>query len=265
MRVCTIASGSSGNCIYVGSDDTHVLVDAGISGKKIEQGLNEIGLTGNDIDALLVTHEHSDHIKSLGVLARKYGMPIYTSEKTFKEATNQTKTGKIPDGIFHSVSADETFSVGDIEVHPFSTSHDAIDPLGFRFENNGNSFAIATDLGCYNDYILEHLKNLDAILLESNHDVRMLEVGPYPFYLKRRILSDKGHLSNEAAGHLLNSVLNDNMKKIILGHLSKENNYPDLAYQTVCSEITFGDCPYKASDFNIEIANRDNPGKILEL
>lgn len=264
MRVCTIASGSSGNCIYVGTDQTHLLIDAGVSGKKIEQGLNEIGLTGKDVDALLVTHEHQDHIKSLGVLSRRLGMPIYTSEKTYAAAAKDSRMGKIPEGLLHPVQADRQFTVGDIQVKAFSTSHDAVDPLGFRMESNGKSFAVATDLGCYNDYIIRHLQNLDVLLLESNHDVHMLEVGVYPYYLKQRILSDKGHLSNESAGQLLGNVLHDNMRNILLGHLSKENNYPALAYETVCSEITFGECPYKAGDFRIDIAKRDQAGELIE-
>lgn len=264
MRVCTIASGSSGNCIYVGSNNTHLLIDAGISGKRIEKGLNEIGLTGNDIDALLITHEHSDHVKSLGVISRRFGIPVYTSEKTFNEAKKDAKLGKLPEGIFNGITPDEDFSIGDINIHSFATSHDAVDPMGFRFENDDHTFAIATDLGCYNDYIVEQLKDLDNILIESNHDVHMLEAGYYPYYLKQRILSDKGHLSNETAGRLLTDILHDKMNNIILGHLSKENNYPALAYETVCSEITMGKCPYKAGDFKIEIADRNEAGRLIE-
>ncbi len=264
MRVCSIASGSSGNCIYVGTDSTHLLVDAGISGKKIEQGLNKIGLTGGDIDALLITHEHADHIKSLGVLARKLGMPIVTAKKTYEAATQDSKTGKMPEGLLREIKADREFVIGNIKIRPFSTSHDAAEPFGYRFDADGKSFAVATDLGCYDDYIVDQLKNLDTLLLESNHDVNMLEVGAYPYYLKKRILSDRGHLSNESAGKLLNAVLHDNMKSIILGHLSRENNYPALAYETVCSEITFGEGPYKAGDFNIEVAKREEPGELLE-
>lgn len=264
MRVCTIASGSSGNCIYVGSDNTHILIDAGISGKKIEKGLNDIGLKGEDIAALLITHEHSDHIKSLGVISRRFGIPVYTSEKTFEAARNDPKMGKLPEGIFNKITHDGDFTVGDINIHPFSTSHDAVDPMGFRFENKDKTFAIATDLGCYNDYVIKQLKQLDNILIEANHDVHMLEAGYYPYYLKKRILSDKGHLSNESAGRLLSDILHDNMKNIILGHLSKDNNYPALAYETVCSEITMGDCPYKAGDFRIEIADRNEAGRLIE-
>ncbi len=264
MRICTIASGSSGNCIYVGTDHTHLLIDAGISGKRIETGLAEAGLSGKDIDAVLVTHEHADHIRGLGVLSRKLGKPVYTTEKTWKAASADSRIGKLPEGLFQKICPDEAFTVGDVRIRAFSTSHDAADPVGFRLEADRKSFAVATDLGYYNDYTVRQLQKLDVLLIESNHDVRMLEAGSYPYYLKRRILSDKGHLSNESAGHLLNEVLHDGMRHIILGHLSKENNYPALAYETVCSEITFGACPYKAGDFHIEIASREEPGTLIE-
>lgn len=264
MRVCTIASGSSGNCVYVGSENTHLLIDAGLSGKRIEQGLNDLGLCGRDIDAVLVTHEHTDHIQGLGVISRRLGLPIYTAEKTFSAIVKSGKAGKIPEGLFNKISSDEMFSIGDIDILSFSTSHDAADPLGFRLENGGHSFAVATDLGCYNDYIVRNLENLDGVLIESNHDVRMLEAGTYPYYLKQRILSDRGHLSNEEAGHLLECILHDGLKNIILGHLSRENNYPALALQTVCAEINMGDTPYSAGDFRIDIAKRDMPGAVIE-
>lgn len=265
MRVCTIGSGSSGNCVYVGSDETHLLIDAGLSGKKIESGLNELGLTGRDIDAVLVTHEHIDHISGLGVIARRLGLPIYTAQKTYDVIERGGRVGKIPEGLFNEIASDEIFSIGDIEIHSFSTSHDAADPLGFRFEIGGKSFAVATDLGCYNDYIVRHLMNLDAVLVEANHDVHMLEAGAYPYPLKQRILGDKGHLSNDDAGRLLECILHDNLKNIVLGHLSKENNYPALAFQTVCNEITYGETPYKAGDFCIDVAKRDIPGNLIEL
>ena len=233
MRFCSIASGSSGNCIYVGSDNTHVLVDIGISGKKMETGLNSLELTGRDLDGILITHEHSDHIKGLGVISRKYGIPIYATAGTVDAMIN------------------------DLKVNPFTIPHDAAQPVGYRLEHEGHSVGIATDLGKYNDYIIENLQGLDALLLEANHDIRMLQVGKYPYYLKQRILGDRGHLSNENAGRLLCRLLHDNLKAIFLGHLSRENNYEELAYETVCSEVTLGDNPYKSKDFRIQVAKRD--------
>lgn len=256
MRICSIASGSSGNCIYVGSDNTHLLVDVGISGKRVEQGLNSLELTGKDIDGILITHEHSDHIKGLGVIARKHQIPIYATGGTV-DALSRMNLGKMPEGIFHEIYEDEPFEIKDLTVNPFMIPHDAAQPVGYRVECGEHSVGIATDLGKYNEYIISNLQNLDALLLEANHDIRMLQVGKYPYYLKQRILGDRGHLSNENAGRLLCRLLHDNMKAIFLGHLSRENNYEELAYETVCSEVTLGDNPYKSRDFKIQVAKRD--------
>lgn len=261
MKFCSITSGSSGNCIYVGSGETSVLVDAGISGKRIEEGLNTIDQTTKDIDGILVTHEHSDHIKGLGVLARRYGMPIYATKGTIEALKKMPNIGKIPEELFHVIKADEPFTVNDLTCEPFTISHDAAEPCGFRISHNGRSAAVATDTGCYDDYLIDHLKDLDVLLLEANHDIHMLEAGPYPYYLKRRIMSDHGHLSNDDAGELLGKVLNDHIKQVFLGHLSHENNYEKLAYETVSTDITMGDNPYNAKDFHISIAHR---GRVSE-
>jgi phosphoribosyl 1,2-cyclic phosphodiesterase len=257
MKFCSISSGSSGNCIFAGTSGTSVLVDVGISGIRVERGLNEIDMTTRDVDAILVTHEHADHIKGLGVLARRYGIPIYSTEGTIRAIKDNTSVGKIPEGLIHVIRADQEFLIGDITVRPFEISHDAAEPVGFRMEHDGKSAAIATDLGCYDDYTVKYLTGLDVLLLESNHDVHMLEVGRYPYYLKRRILSEHGHLSNETAGQLLGTLLHDDVKHVFLGHLSQENNYEALAYETVCQEVTMGDNPYSSGDFNITIAHRD--------
>lgn len=264
MRICSIASGSSGNCIYVGSDDTHLLIDCGISGKRIEKGLNALGLSPKDIDAVLVTHEHADHINGLGVISRRYELPVYTTEATFKAAAGSKCVGEISGELLNAITPDRDFAVGDLKIHPFSTSHDAADPVGFRVSCGKSSMAVATDMGTFDEYTIRQLLGLDVLFLEANHDVNMLEVGRYPYPLKQRILSDKGHLSNEAAGHLLNEVLHDEVKHVFLGHLSAENNYPALAFETVCCEITRADTPYKAGDFDISVAKRDEPGMLFE-
>ena len=202
MRLCPIASGSSGNSIYVGtsiyigSDNTHILVDTGISKKRIEEGLNGLELAGHDIDAILITHEHSDHIQGLGVFCRKYQVPIYGTEKTLMEIQKCSSLGYIDPTLFHAVVADKEFAIGEIMVNPMRISHDAVDPVAYTFTDGKHRMAVATDMGKYDDYTITRLKGMDAILLESNHDVRMLQVGPYPYHLKQRILGDKGHLSN---------------------------------------------------------------------
>lgn len=258
MELCSIASGSSGNCICVGSDNCHVLIDAGISGKRIEQGLNSIDLKTSDMQGILITHEHIDHISGVGVLARKYGIPMYATEGTIDAVLNTKSVGKIDESLFQCITPGVDFVIGDLTIEPIHISHDAADPVAYKVKQEGKSAAVMTDLGTYDDNIVEKLKNLDVLLLEANHDVRMLQAGSYPYQLKRRILGDRGHLSNELSGQLLSELLHDDFKAIFLGHLSKENNYPELAYETVRLEVTLGDNPYKGEDFPIYVAKRDS-------
>lgn len=265
MRFVSIASGSSGNCIYAGTENTHVLIDAGISAKRIEKGLFELGLKPQELSGICITHEHSDHIKGLGVLARKYEIPIYGTEGTLREIRKAKSLGEYPTELLTPLLPDVKLSIGDMELMPFHIDHDAADPVAYRIQSGNKSIAVATDLGHYNQYTIDHLLDLDAVLLESNHDKRMLETGPYPYYLKRRIMGDFGHLSNENAGRLLGCILNDKMKHILLGHLSKENNLPELAYETVRLEVDMGDCPYQSSDFYMAVAGRDEMSEILTV
>ena len=265
MRLCSIASGSSGNCIYVGSDHTHLMVDAGISGKRIEQGLNSLELSAKDMDGILITHEHVDHVKGLGVMARKYALPIYATKGTLDEIRRMGSLGVIPDELYREIHPDEPFAVGDLTVKPIHISHDAADPVAYRVEGEGKSAGIVTDLGKYDDYIVDKIQGLDVLLLEANHDIHMLDVGSYPYPLKRRILGDRGHLSNELSGKLLCRVLHDRMKAVFLGHLSKENNYEELAYETVRLEINLGDTKYQSDDFRIEVAKREQRSSVAEF
>ena len=265
MRFVSIASGSSGNCIYAGTDNTHVLIDAGISAKRIEKGLFELGVKPSELSAICITHEHSDHIKGLGVLARKYEIPIYATEGTIREIKMAKNLGDYDEELLKPLRPDAWLTIGDLEVLPFHIDHDAADPVAYRIQSGNKSVAVATDLGHFNQYTIDHLLDLDAVLLESNHDIRMLETGPYPYYLKRRILGDFGHLSNENAGRLLNCILTDRMKHVLLGHLSKENNLPELAFETVRLEVDMGECPYCASDFRMIVASRDEMSEIVTI
>jgi len=242
-----------------------VLIDAGISGKRVEAGLAQIGLTGHDIDGILVTHEHSDHISGLGVLCRRYHTPIYATRRTLGALMQTGSLGKIDPSLLVEVEADESFTIKDLTVNPMHISHDAADPVAYRFSYGKKRAAICTDLGVYNEYTVECLKGMDVLLLEANHDVNMLQVGSYPYPLKQRILGKRGHLSNENAGRLLGRVLHDDLKKVVLGHLSKENNLPELAYETVRLEIELADNPYHAQDFCIEVARRSDVSEIIEF
>lgn len=265
MRLCSIASGSSGNCIYAGSDSTHILVDVGISGKRTEEGLNALDLSMRDIDGIFITHEHTDHIAGLGVLARKYETPIYATRGTIEAIRNTSSVGIIPKELFHPIQADEKIIVKDIVCNPMKISHDAAEPVAYRISHGRKRIGIVTDLGNYNDYTVESLKGMDALLLEANHDVNMLQVGPYPYYLKQRILGDKGHLSNERAGQLLCRLLHDKLQAVVLGHLSKENNLPELAYEAVRVEVTMADTEYKISDFPMQVAKRSEISSVIHI
>lgn len=265
MRLCSIASGSSGNCIYVGDDHTHLLVDTGISKKRIEAGLKELEIKGEELKGILVTHEHSDHIQGLGVFSRRYKIPVYATKGTLEGIRKCNTLGKLPEGLLHEIRIDEPFHLGGLQVSPFAISHDASEPCGYRIEGGGKAVAVATDLGTYDEYTVEHLKKLDAVVLEANHDIHMLEVGPYPYPLKRRVMGDRGHLSNELSGRLLCDILHDGLGSIVLGHLSKENNYAELAYETVKLEVTLGDNPYRGEDIPISIAKRDAVSDIITI
>ena len=265
MRLFRIASGSSGNCIYTGSDNTHLLVDTGISKKRIEDSLAEIDVKGEEINGIFITHEHIDHIQGLGVFSRKYEVPIYASKGTIEGIRSCKSIGQMPDGLLHEIPKDEFFSIGDLKVKPFAISHDAKEPTGFRIEDGEKAIAVATDLGTYDDYIVENLKGLDAVLLEANHDTHMVEVGPYPYPLKQRVLGNKGHLSNELSGRLLCNILHDNLKCILLGHLSKENNFAELAFETVKLEVTMSKTPFNGNDIPLMVADRDKMSKIFNI
>jgi phosphoribosyl 1,2-cyclic phosphodiesterase len=240
-------------------------VDVGISCKRTVEGLGKLGVSGKDLDGILITHEHSDHISGLGVMCRKFGIPIYATRGTIEAIKNVSTLGAIDDSLFNEINADEKFDLKDITVNPMRISHDAAQPVAYRFQSGEKRMAVATDLGMYDEYTVECLQGMDALLLEANHDINMLQVGPYPYVLKQRILGNKGHLSNELSGRLLSRLLNDNLKTVFLGHLSKENNLAELAYETVRLEISMADNPYKPDDFPIYVANRSEVSRCVEV
>ena len=264
MRFVSFGSGSSGNCTCIDSDRTHLLVDAGLTRKKTVECLKQMDLSLQDIDGIFLTHEHSDHIAGLRLIAKQTEAPIYATLGTIEAVRNTPGGREIDPARFVSVRPDVNTTVGDITVCPMHISHDAADPVGYRFLHGGKKACVCTDLGCFNDYTAACLKNSDVVLLEANHDVNMLETGPYPYPLKRRIMSDQGHLSNANAGELLCRVLNDHMKAIFLGHLSQENNLPELAYETVRLEIMGEQTEYRADELPIHIARRRDMSQAVE-
>ncbi len=231
IRLCSLSSGSSGNCIFVGNDNSGVLVDCGVSGREILKNLNNIGVCTSTIKAVVVTHEHSDHIKSVGIISRRLGIPIYANINTWNSMSSFIGEVK-PDNIRYFTVGEE-LEIGGIDIKTFRTPHDAADPVGFCFYEGNRKVSIATDLGYFSDTVRENISGSDMVMLESNHDIEMLKVGKYPYFLKRRILSEHGHLSNEAAGHAVYELLQTGVREVLLGHLSKENNFPELAYETV--------------------------------
>ena len=228
-KFCTLFSGSSGNCTFISDGKTNLLIDAGVSASRICSTLADIGCFPCDIDAILLTHEHRDHISGVSVLSRNYSIPVYATAGTM-ERTLAT-TGWICDDYVHTFSTNDKFAIGDIEIFPFSIPHDTADPVGYTFRFDGKYYSIATDLGYVSEEVLKHLCKSEAVLIESNHDVNMLMNGPYPYPLKKRILSEKGHLSNDNCAHLAAQLVKWETKRITLGHLSEKNNTPQLAYE----------------------------------
>ena len=254
LRFSPLFSGSSGNATYVGCDDAHILVDAGLSGSRVTQELARAGVDPSILNAILVTHEHSDHIKGIGILSRKYNLPVYATEGTWQAMYN--KIGTIADKNIRVIEPGQDFFIGSIDVTPFPTPHDAAQPVGYVFETGGAKLAVATDLGCVRDSWLKYVIGADAVLLESNFDPGMLQTGPYPYDLKKRIMGRHGHLSNDDAGEVAAELVRAGARQIILGHLSKENNYPELALK--CTELALRQAGlYPQEDATILVASRD--------
>lgn len=259
MIFCNIASGSSGNCTYIGTDSAHILVDAGISVKRITDGLDHLNVSMEDISALFITHEHIDHIRAIETLSSRYKIPIFATKGTISAIADSEKYGNINKMLFNTIKSGEYISIGNIEILPFHISHDAAEPVAFRFNSDGKACAIITDLGEFDQTIVEKTKNLDMVMIEANHDEKILEVGTYPYFLKQRILSSKGHLSNTDCGRFICKILNDKLKHIVLGHLSKENNMAELAYETVKAEIAMSNTEHINFDTNISVASDSLP------
>ena len=227
MKLSVYASGSSGNCLLLSSGSTHILIDAGISKRRIEGSLAQSGLSMREIGGVLITHEHSDHISGLKMLLKYYALPVYAP----RTVANRLR-GCLPEAepYLHVIPVNESFTIGDLTVTAFHTPHDTDESVGYRVQSGG-VFALATDMGHVTEEVLNALSGADAVLIESNHDEEMLRYGPYPVYLKRRILSDSGHLSNACCAELARALALGGTKQIILGHLSRENNSPALAMQ----------------------------------
>lgn len=268
LSICSFASSSSGNSYLVRSQNAALLVDAGLSAKSIDAALASQGLGYEDLDAICVTHEHSDHIKSLHTLIRRrpFDNPVFTSGGT-RDAILEKAPG-ICQGNFERIGAGDLFLAGDIKVASFGLSHDAAEPVGYTFEKNGRKVAIVTDTGCMTEEIFAAIKGADTLVIESNHEENLLLYGRYPYQLKRRIMSDVGHLSNEACAQAIARYLRElggeKIPAIVLAHLSSENNTPTQAMLTVRNILEENDF-YAGKDFILSVAPKAEIGEIIEI
>ena len=262
LNFCSLYSGSSGNSLFVETENTKVLVDVGLSCKKIEKALCTIEKDPNSIDAILITHEHSDHIKGLSTISHKFDIPVFATRETFDAMPLQTE--KISSKNINYFYPNEKFNINDLEITPFSIPHDAANPCGFTINNEKHQLSIATDIGHMTNDIVKHLEGSELLLLESNYDTEVLKCCKYPFHLKTRIAGSTGHLSNTMSGKTISYLLkNSNLNTAILGHLSKESNFPELAYQTVVDELLSNNC--NTNSINLSVASRELPGKLIQL
>lgn len=253
-RFVSLISGSSGNATFISDGKTNILIDCGMSGAKLKEALHAIDVLPESLDALLITHEHSDHTRGAGVVSRRYNLPVYATIGTHAGMD----IGNIDDSNIHFVKEDEVSEIGTIAVTPFEIPHDAEQPVGYSFTVGGEKYSLATDIGKMTNGILEHIIGSKKIILESNHDLQMLQYGSYPFPLKQRIMSDKGHLSNEMASKTALYLVQNGTEHIALGHLSEENNRPEIAmletYNLLSqSGVKVGD------DITLQIAHRYKP------
>jgi len=252
-----LSSGSTGNATVVRNEETTLMIDAGLSAKRIDELLKERDVTGEDIDGILVTHEHSDHIKGLGAVARKYDLPIYANEKTWEAM--EKSIGKIAEENRVVLGTGEVRDFGTLRVESFGISHDAAEPVGYCFYDGNEKLSVATDLGYMSDKVKQAISDSNVLVLESNHDIEMLRMGRYPWNIKRRILGDMGHLSNVDAGEALSELLTGDLKRTYLAHLSRDHNMMDLAKMTVRDSMEERGCFYKDSEFKLCDTYYDRP------
>ena len=261
MNFCSLYSGSSGNSLFVESENTKILVDAGVSSKKIEKALNDINVEPSDLDGILITHEHLDHVQGLGTFSRKFDIPVFVNEETLNAMPIQKD--KIPEKNIKYFKVSSNFSIGDLDINSFSIPHDAANPCGFNISKNGKQISIATDIGHMTNDILKNLEESLFVMLEANYDPEVLKFSSYPFKLKTRIAGPDGHLSNQIAGKTISHLLKFRLKKAMLGHLSKETNFPELAYKTVVEELISNN--FNENSLNLSVAQRNLHSKLITI
>jgi len=257
IQMIPLYSGSSGNSIFVQFEGVRILVDVGCSTKSIVLALEQVGQDPSAIDAILITHDHSDHMKGLDVFVRKFGIPIYATEHTWRGIQGAQKKPHAQD-LDHTIVSGESFFVGQVEIIPFSTPHDAEGSCGFRFFYQGRSMAVATDLGHFSDEVREAVVGSEVVLIEANYDHDMLWNGEYPWYLKKRIDSEMGHLCNSDCAQAVCYLYHNGTKHFVLGHLSKENNMPMIAEKEIL-RVMDNESAVRGENYFLSVANRYYP------
>lgn len=259
-RYCPLFSGSSGNCTYVGTASGGVLVDVGVSARRIETALRQREMDPASIRAIFITHEHSDHIAGLRVLVKRYGIPVYASRGTREYLIAH---GDLAPDAAGAALEPGVLALDDMEVTAFHTPHDAAESMGFCFAlADDRRVAVATDMGRMTDEVRQAIAGCDLVHIESNHEIPLLENGPYPYFLKQRILSDRGHLSNGACAGELPGLARQGTTRFVLAHLSRENNMPDLAYRAADAALT-GAGLRRGSDFLLRVAQPEWEGETV--
>ena len=261
LNFCSLYSGSSGNSLFVETKNTKILIDAGVSSKKIENALQDIGVEPSKLNGILVTHEHIDHVQGLGTFSKKFNVPVFANQETLDAMPKQRD--KIAESNLKTFKITDKFWVGDLEIKPFSIPHDAANPCGYNIFKDNKKISIATDIGHMTKSILKNLEESLFIMLEANYDPEVLRCSSYPFKLKSRIAGPTGHLPNEIAGKTISHLLKSGLQNAMLGHLSKESNFPELAYQTVVDELIANN--YDANSLHLSVASRDSHSKIIKL
>lgn len=261
LKISTLASGSSGNSIYIESPEQKILIDAGLSGKEINRRLEEIGRQVEEIDFILVTHEHSDHLHGVGVLARRCDIPIYATGGTWAKA--EPKIGSIKARQQKEIKKEE-FVVGDCKIRPFAINHDAQEPVGYTIKSSSAQIAVATDMGEITSEVKEEVTGSDLVVLESNHDLEMLKIGPYPWHLKKRVMGEEGHLSNDDAAAFAVELAQNSVQRILLAHLSQDNNVPELAFLTIKNMLVAAGIEL-GSDLELSFAHQDEVSPLYTI
>ncbi len=264
LNLYPLYSSSSGNMYLITSENANILVDIGVTYKKVNEALSQISLKVSDIDAIFITHEHSDHIKGLNLFVKNNpNVPVYTSKGTREYIINMLKEAKIQAGSILDISLTQNLYIKDLCIEHFNTSHDAVDPLGYKVSCEDKSVTIATDLGIMTNSVFGYLESSSLPVIECNYDKNMLFAGKYPFEIKRRIAGPYGHLSNEDSGQVILKLAKGGTRNFLLSHMSQHNNMPELAKETILSTLSLAG--FDTNEFNIDIATKDFSSEVYKL